>query len=59
VFATEDAFEPTEEQFNGPAVTVAEGHEFGVEVEAVGRQEQGLGLAGAVGFADDKYMIIA
>jgi len=51
VFATEDALEPAEEQFNGPAVTVGERHEFGVEVEAIGDQEQGLGLAAAVDFA--------
>src|SRR5450631_1929851 len=48
----EDAFEPAEKEFHGPAITVAQRDQFGREVEPTGCQQEdvrptlGVGLAG-------------
>src|SRR5271156_5496260 len=59
MLAAEDAFEPAEEQLDGPAVTVAEGDKFGVQIEAIGRQQQDDGVAvlvGRVNFDDSQRL---
>src|SRR5271156_4241844 len=48
-----------EEQLDGPAVTVAEGDKFGVQIEAIGRQQQDDGVAvlvGRVNFDDSQRL---
>lgn len=53
--ATQDAFEPAEEEFHAPAITVGQSHQLGSEVEAAGRQQQDLRTALGVGRAGSNF----
>ena len=51
VAATQNALEPTEEQFHRPTITVSEGHQFRRQIEAIGEQPQFFGAAIGLGAA--------
>ena len=55
VLAAQDAFEPAEEEFDGPAIAICQGDQRGGHLEAIREQPQQGGLAFAIGnFYDDQ-----
>ena len=62
MLAAQNAFEPTEEKFDRPAILVAQRNPRGVEIQAIARQQKHFRPALAIGLAvrdfDDAQLLL-